>query len=295
MARTPKNTNEMLNAKANAPAKKGSDGTLRSVIEKMKPQIEMAVVGTTLNAERFMRLIFSTISTNPKLAACSQSSFLGAMMSAAQLGLEPNTALGQAYLIPYGNQCQFQLGYKGLIELAYRSGDIKKIDAQVVYENDEFEYELGWDSKLIHKPAMENRGNPIGYYALFKMADGGGNFLFMSQEDVLNHAKRFSKTFRNGPWQTDFESMAKKTVLKMLLKYAPLKVELNRAIQSDESIKNVDADNLENVNVLDVPAEFIVEDEITETEDNNSTSQNETPDDVSKLQQELTQKSIFED
>lgn len=272
----------MLNAKANAPVQKGTDNSLRAVIEKMKPQIEMAVVGTTLNAERFMRLIFSTISTNPKLAACSQSSFLGAMMSAAQLGLEPNTALGQAYLIPYGNQCQFVLGYRGLIELAYRSGDIKKIDAQVVYENDEFEYELGWDSKLIHKPAMGNRGNPVGYYALFKMADGGGNFLFMSQEDVEKHAKKFSKSFHNGPWQTDFVSMAKKTVLKMLLKYAPLKVELNRAVQADEGIKNLDVDQLENVNVLDIPAEYEVEEETGEITE------------VDKLRGQLKQENIFE-
>ena len=91
-------------------------------------------------------------------------SFLGALMNAAQLGLEPNTPLGQAYLIPYRNkgklECQFQIGYKGLIDMVYRNENIQTVQAQCVYENDDFQYELGLDPKLVHKPALKDRGTP---------------------------------------------------------------------------------------------------------------------------------------
>ena len=94
-------------------------------------------------------------------------------MQAAQLGVEPNTPIGQAYLIPYGNQVQFQLGYKGLIDLAYRSGEVQSIQAHEVHENDTFEYELGLNPKLKHVPAMKDRGPVILYYAVIKLKNGG--------------------------------------------------------------------------------------------------------------------------
>ena len=107
---------------------------------------------------------------------------------------------------------------------------------------------------------MNNRGEVVAYYALFKMADGGGNFLVMSKEDIENHAKKFSQAFKgeraSGPWKTDFDSMAKKTVIKQLLKYAPIAVELRQAIATDETVKNVDVNKLDEVNVLDVEPEF---------------------------------------
>ena len=113
---------------------------------------------SVLTPERFTRMVLSALSTNPKLGECTPRSFLAAMMAAAQLGLEPNTPLGQAYLIPYGNNCQFQLGYKGLIDLAYRSGEVEVIQAHVVYENDEFTCEYGLEPKLTHKPYLD--GDP---------------------------------------------------------------------------------------------------------------------------------------
>lgn len=258
---TATNARNSLRKNATTQMTNKSNGGMRAIIQKMKPEIENALRGTALDPERFTRLVLSTISSSPQLASCTPESFCAAMMSAAQLGLEPNTPLGQAYLIPYGKQCQFQIGYQGMINLAYRSGQIKKIDAQAVYENDEFDYQLGWDATLYHKPAMKDRGEVIGYYALFKLESGGGNFLFMSYEDVLKHAQKFSKTFKNGPWQTDFDAMAKKTVIKQLLKYAPIAVELQRAINSDETIKEVDIDNLNEVDVLDVQAEYEIDDD----------------------------------
>ena len=101
------------------------------------------------------------------------------MMQAAQLGVEPNTPLGQAYLIPYRNhgqlECQFQLGQKGLIDLAYRSGEITSISAHEVCENDDFEYELGLEEKLKHKPALKDRGAVILYYAVFRTENCGSS------------------------------------------------------------------------------------------------------------------------
>ena len=231
--------------------------TIKDYINAMSGEIAKALP-QVMTPERFTRISLSAVSNTPKLGNCTPQSFLGAMMNAAQLGLEPNTPLGQAYLIPFENrkkgitECQFQIGYKGLIDLAYRSGEVKMIDAQTVYENDEFEYELGIDPVLKHKPARTNRGNPIYFYATFKLTNGGQGFQVMSIEDVQEHAKKYSKTYNNGPWQTNFEEMAKKTVLKKLLKYAPLKTEFVKQVTQDETIKTKLSDNME-----DVPNEYM--------------------------------------
>lgn len=217
--------------------------SIKDLIRSMEPQIK-AALPSILTPERFTRMVMTALSSNPKLQECSPQSFLGAMMQAAQLGVEPNTPLGQAYLIPYRNhgilECQFQLGYKGLIDLAYRSGSIRDISAHVVYSGDGFEFEYGFEPKLIHKPAMTDRGTPIAYYAVYHTKDGGGNFVVMSQEDVEKHRNKFSKAAGQGfsPWGTNFEEMAKKTVLKKLLKYAPLKTEFVRAVATDETVKS---------------------------------------------------------
>lgn len=226
--------------------------TIKDYINAMSGEISKALP-QVMTPERFTRIALSAVSNTPKLGNCTPQSFLGAMMNAAQLGLEPNTPLGQAYLIPFENrkkgvtECQFQIGYKGLIDLAYRSGEVKMIDAQTVYENDEFEYELGIDPVLKHKPARTNRGNPIYFYATFKLTNGGQGFQVMSIEDVQDHAKKYSKTYNNGPWQTNFEEMAKKTVLKKLLKYAPLKTEFVKQVTSDETIKTSISDHMDEV------------------------------------------------
>ena len=224
--------------------------TIQDYIKVMSGEIAKALP-SVMTPERFTRIALSAVSNTPKLGNCTPQSFLGAMMNAAQLGLEPNTPLGQAYLIPYGNKCQFQIGYKGLLDLAYRSGEVKMIDAQVVYENDEFDYELGLDPKLKHVPAKSNRGKPICFYAVIKLNTGGFNFQVMSIEDVREHAKKYSKSYSSGPWQTNFEEMAKKTVLKKALKDAPLKTEFVRAVSEDETIKTSVSNDMS-----EVPNEF---------------------------------------
>ena len=223
-------------------AAKAEKKTMQAYIKAMEPAIKKALP-SVITPERFTRMVLSALSSTPKLAECSPQSFLAAMMTAAQLGVEPNTALGQAYLLPYRNhgqmECQFQLGYKGLIDLAYRSGEVSVIQAHTVYENDVFEYELGMDPKLRHVPAKADRGEAVAYYAMFKTKDGGYGFEVMSVDDVQRHAQRYSKSYGSGtsPWRSNFDEMAKKTVLKRALKYAPMKSDFGRGVAQDETIK----------------------------------------------------------
>ena len=214
--------------------------SMQQYIKQMEGEIKKALP-SVITPERFTRIVLSALSTNPALAATTPQSFLGAMMTAAQLGVEPNTPLGQAYLIPYRNhgvlETQFQLGYKGLIDLAYRSGEVSTIQAHVVYEHDTFDYSFGLDPQLKHIPAKSDRGAPVFVYAVFRTKDGGYGFEVMSVDDIRKHAQKFSKSYEKGPWQTNFEEMAKKTVLKKTLKYAPLKSDFVRAIAQDGTIK----------------------------------------------------------
>lgn len=222
----------------------GKPKTLMSLVQDMKGEIARALP-SVITPERFMRITLTALSSNPDLKKCTQESFLGAMMQAAQLGVEPNTPLGQAYLIPYKNykkggilECQFQLGYKGMIDLAYRSGEVVNIQAKVVREADLFEYEFGINPMLRHVPARGNRGDATDVWAMYKTRDGGYGFEVWSMDDIRAFAQAKSKAYGSGPWKTDFDAMAKKTVLKQLLKYAPMKSDFIRAVNADETVKN---------------------------------------------------------
>ena len=255
----------MANTIQNQVAKKAPEQkTMKQYIKSMEREIAKALP-SVITPERFTRIVLSAISVNPKLGSCTHESFLGAMMTSAQLGLEVNTPLGQAYVLPYMNkgvlEAQFQLGYKGMIDLAYRSGEVEVIQAHVVYENDEFVCEYGLEPKLTHKPADSNRGNPVKVYAVFKTKSGGYGFEVMSMDDVKQHAAKYSKAYGSAysPWKTNFEEMAKKTVLKRVLKYAPLKSDFVRATAQDEIIKkDLSAD------MYDVPDETILDAEYEE-------------------------------
>lgn len=226
--------------------------TMQSYIKSMEGEIKKALP-SVITPERFTRMVLSALSVNPKLAECTPKSFLGAMMSAAQLGLEPNTPLGQAYLIPYKNkgvdEVQFQIGYKGLIDLAYRSGEVEVVQAQIVYENDEFDCQYGLEPKLVHKPADKDRGEAVKVYAVFKTKSGGYGFEVMSMDDCKKHAEKYSQALKYGfsPWKTNFEEMCKKTVLKRVLKYAPMKSDFVRGITQDETIKTEISDDMYSV------------------------------------------------
>ena len=128
---------------------------------------------------------------------------------------------------------------KGLLDLAYRSGEVSIVDAQAVHENDEFSYEYGLEPKLKFKPALKDRGPVIAYYAMFRTRQGGYNFTVMSKEDIVAFKDQYSQAAgsKYSPWNTNFDAMAKKTVLKQVLKYAPLKSDFVKAVAADETIK----------------------------------------------------------
>lgn len=239
----------------------GEKKTMQSYIKAMEGEIAKALP-SVITPERFTRMVLSAISTNPKLGSCTPASFLGAMMSAAQLGLEPNTPLGQAYILPYQNkgvlEAQFQLGYKGLIDLAYRSGEVEVVQAHIVYANDKFECEYGLEPKLTHIPADKDRGEAVKVYAMFKTKSGGYGFEVMSMEDVRIHAEKYSKAYNTSfsPWKTNFEEMAKKTVLKKCLKYAPLKSDFVKGIVQDGAVKSGLSEDMYEVPNDVVEAEF---------------------------------------
>lgn len=236
--------------------------TMREYIRSMEGEIEKALP-SVITPERFTRMVLSALSNTPKLPECTPKSFLAAMMNAAQLGLEPNTPLGQAYLIPFKNkgtlEVQFQIGYKGLIDLAYRSGEVDIIQAQAVYENDEWECEFGLEPKLRHVPADTNRGDVVRYYAMFRTKTGGYGFEVMSVDDIKEHARKYSQSFGSSfsPWKTNFDAMAKKTVLKQCLKYAPMKSDFVKAVAADETIKHGLSEDM-----YSMPDETVYEDAI---------------------------------
>lgn len=242
--------------------KRDAGSTMRGYIAKMHDEIAKALP-SVITPERFTRIVTTALSTNPKLAETTPASFLGAMMTAAQLGVEPNTPLGQAYLLPYKNkgqlECQFQLGYKGLIDLAYRSGQISVVQAHAVHEGDEFECEYGLEPKLHHKPAIRNRGDVYAYYAVFKTKDGGFGYEVMTKEDIQAHAAKYSQSYGSGysPWSTNFDEMAKKTVLKRVLKYAPLKSDFVRNMETDGTIKHELSDDM--ASVQPVAADYVID------------------------------------
>ena len=243
------------------PVKLTKNMCMPDMVKAMMPEIRKALP-SVITPERFTRIALSALNNTPALQQCSPMSFIASLLNSAQLGLEPNTPLGQAYLIPYKNkgqmECQFQIGYKGLIDLAYRNGQMQTIQAQAVYENDFFEYEYGLEPKLVHKPAYSDRGEITYFYGLFKTVNGGFGFSVMSKADMDNYARTYSKAFASdySPWKTSYEEMAKKTVIKQALKYAPIKTDFQRALSTDESIKLSFSEDMTTVpNEVIVPVE----------------------------------------
>ena len=224
--------------------KKGK--TIIDLVQSSKNQFANALP-KHINTDRFVRIAITTIRLNPKLAKCSQESLLGALMVSAQLGLEPGT-LGQCYLIPFENkkagtvECQFQIGYKGLIELLRRSGQLSDIYSYTVYENDDFKIEYGLSRTLTHKPNFDERGEIKGFYAVAILKDGAKAFEYMTKDEVVKHEEKYRKgSYKNDVWNKNFEEMAQKTVVKKLLKWLPVSVEfLEMAAKDEKSFKVID-------------------------------------------------------
>lgn len=234
------------NGNGQLPAKQ----SVNTFIQELRPEIAKALppaVAKVLTPDRICRLALTALRMNTKLAECDFKSLAGALMTAAQLGLEPNTPLGHCYLIPRRNgktnqmEASFQIGYQGMVELAVRSGRIQTQYAFPVYQNDEFDYWYGLDSNLIHRPYLGgNRGPLVAVYAVAKYKDGGSNFVVLTIDEVEQYRKR-SLASNNGPWVTDYEAMACKTAFRRLFRWLPKSTELALAVSADDSVPKWDA------------------------------------------------------
>ena len=210
-----------------------AQSTLAQKIEQMKPEIARALP-KHLNPDRVARIAVTVMRRTPQLAECTPESFLGALMTCAQLGLEPGP-LGHAYLVPYGREVTFIAGYRGLVELARRSGQVQSVSARVVRDGDEFAYAFGLEPSLTHRPAGSD-GAVTHVYAVIRYKDGGYDFDVMTVAEV-NAVRARSRASSSGPWKTDYAEMAKKTVLRRLLKTAPMSVEYQQAVSNDEQVR----------------------------------------------------------
>ena len=201
----------------------------------------MNTLGNQKDAQQFVANITSAVSSNYLLQSCEVGSIISAGLTANSLKLPIQQSLGFAYIVPYGNKAQFQIGYKGLIQLALRSGQYEKIGVKAVHEGeikglDEFgDLEIKFD--------LTKQTNPVvGYYAYFKLMNGSKQTLYMSNEECEAHGKKYSKAYNN-LWAKNFDVMAKKTVLKLLLsRYGIMSVEIQNALQYDQAVIHKDSD-----------------------------------------------------
>lgn len=213
-----------------------SANNLKGLLEKAKKEIA-AALPKHVTPDRMMRIALTEARKNPDLLECDQASFLGAVIQAAQLGLEPGGALGHCYLIPFNNskkgikEVQFMVGYRGMIDLVSRSEKVSHFSVRAVHDGDSFEYEFGLDEFIKHKPG--GLGKLTHVYAIVHLKNGGKLFDVMTLAEV-EAVKKTSKTAGWGPWKDHFEEMAKKSVIRRLFKVAPVSIEIQKAIGLDE-------------------------------------------------------------
>lgn len=218
--------------------------TLRGLLERSKGSIA-ATLPRHLTPDRIIKVALVAVSRSPLLQKCTAESVLKCVMVAAQLGLDPSGVLGSAYMVPYWNkelgayEAQLIPGYRGMIDLARRSGQIASIEARCVYQGEHFEYEQGLNPKLVHRPSVEADQSEESLrlvYAIARFKDPDEQ----PQVEVMTRAKidairRRSKSGDKGPWVTDYEEMARKTVVKRMAKYLPLTVEFQNAVELDNA------------------------------------------------------------
>lgn len=219
---------------------------LRDDLAKMRSQLKK-VIPQHVTVNRIERIILNECRRNPKLLECSRSSLLGAAMQCSVTGLEPGP-LGHAYLIPYGSEVQWIAGYRGLIDLAYRTGNLASVYAREVRESDHFKPRLGTDPIIEHVPNMDAPADEeiIAVYSVAVLKDGNVSFDLMSKQDIDRIKREKSQAGRQSPWHTDFNEMAKKTVFRRHSKWLPVSVEMRdawHAVQGhDEQILDMDVD-----------------------------------------------------
>jgi recombination protein RecT len=188
------------------------------------------VLPTHMTADRMMRVALTCLTRTPKLGQCTQASVVKCLLDCATLGLEPDGR--RAHLIPYKDQCTLIIDYKGLVELVRRAGDVSRIHADTICENDEFEYDLG-EIKAHRVNYRKPRGDVYAAYAMVTMKDGTTQAAVMTRDEIEAIRKR-SMAGGDGPWVTDWNEMAKKTVFRRLCKWLTLSPEIRDAIEIDD-------------------------------------------------------------
>lgn len=220
--------------------------------ENSKPKFSVAIrsdayqklINSTLGnqevARNFVADITSAVANNRQLQNCDAGTILSAGLVAASLKLPLTNTLGFAYVVPYGEKAQFQIGYKGLIQLAQRSGQFERLGVRPVHDGEYVGQDEFGDDEFKFSHEHDNK-EVVGYYAYFKLLNGFKKTIYWTVEQCKAHGKKYSRSFGNGKgtdlWTDNFDLMAQKTVLKLLLnRYAPLSVELQKAIVSDQAV-----------------------------------------------------------
>lgn len=197
------------------------------------------VLGSEKKAAAFISSVISIATGSPQLRNANPMTVLGSAMVAATLDLPVVPTLGMAYIVPYKGQAQFQIGYRGVLELAMRSGEFQNIIDEVVYEG-QLVKKNKFTGEYVFDEDAKTSDKPVGVMARFDLINGFSKTVFWTMEEIEAHARKFSQAYRSGytsPWKTDFEAMAKKTVLKSLLnKYAPKSLAMQQALRFDQAV-----------------------------------------------------------
>lgn len=214
----------------------------RDMLEKMRPQIESALP-SHLTADRMTRVTMTALQVQPQLLECTPLSIGFGVLQASSLGLEIGNNLGHCYLVPFNNaktgrkDAQFLIGYKGLAELAYRSGAVSYMDMHAVYEGDEFDFEYGIHQRLSHKPTGDEEPAQLTHaWAMATLKDGGRKFVVLPKK-AIEKTKNRSRAGKAGPWVTDYAAMATKTAVRRLCKLLPLSIESQIAVRREERVE----------------------------------------------------------
>jgi len=223
----------------------------------------VAALPKQIGADRFNRIVMTSVQMTPSLLECQPMSLLSAVLTCAQLGLEPDGVRNMAHLVPFGKKVTFIPGYMGLMDLCMRSGMFKNIEAHIVYAQDHFDYAYGSAPFISHKPAYEraDRGEQIAAYCIAFFKQGGFQFRVMSMPEIIKVRDR-SPAGRSGPWVTDFDAMALKTVIRHTVKYLPSSVvdnSLSLAVSLDERADAGIDQQLETLTGVDLQTGEIVE------------------------------------
>jgi recombination protein RecT len=262
------------NLQDKAVAARTNAGTGLTIIDQLKKHKDQLgeVLPSHLTKEIMFRMVTTEIRKTPKLGMCTEASFFGAVYDCASMGLMPGP-LGHIYLIPYGTTCTLVIGYKGLLELVYRSGVVETIHTVPVHENDVFKQILGLNPDIIHEPAPKNRGDMTHVYAVAHLKGSDKpRFEVMDKEQIDGIMKRSAAARASqSPWKTDYIEMARKTVLRRLCKTLPLSAEVAGNINKEERVSRyvpeVDSIPIDSGSVYDVEPDDDINDEPAKTEE----------------------------